>query len=153
MLLDRVREWFYWPMSPEYAIPWALGPSLFITLGALGFPNAQLQRFQGELRPATVSGAIIVLGSVLNFTLLLQHTRSALLTWRIAVRPTLGTLLALSALYVTIWGVIIVSGDAVGCAICSRGSTEWDVTLHVCAGAVQVLTSVLLVSAFWKAET
>jgi hypothetical protein len=151
-LAKRWREWVYWPSRPEYAIPWLLGPLLFVVLGALGFSMRYLESSSGTLRPTGRSILFFSLGTCFNYVLLLLHTRSSFLVWRSALRPTLGTLCLLTLTYGLLWGGLLILDNALTCAICRGTRMNIRVTSHVASAAVQVLAAILFISAFWKAE-
>jgi succinate dehydrogenase hydrophobic anchor subunit len=143
------RSWLYWPSRAEYAIPWTLGPALFMVLGALGFSTAITQQVSSSARGGGTSGLILVLATALNFVLLLAHVRSAYLSWGCALRPTTGTLALLTGAY------ILLSGGWLGLQGEIRPTTsniDWELTLHVASVGAQILTAVLMISAFWKIE-
>lgn len=147
-----LRDWVYWPSRLEYAAPWLIGPALFIVLGALGFSARYIETAAHVRREAASSIALTVLGTALNFILLLTYARTAYVTPRQAARPVAGTLVLLSVVYGALWSALLMLDGALTCALCAGDPVDAKTTLHVAATAVQILASVLLVSAFWKTE-
>jgi hypothetical protein len=117
------RDWLYWPSRPEYVVPWTLGPALFMVLGALGFSSAVTQHISRSAPAPGTSIVILLIATLLNFVLLLTHVRSAHLSWKCGLRPTAGT-----------------------------ARFELGTTLHVAATGAQILTAILMISAFWKID-
>jgi hypothetical protein len=146
------RDRLYWPSRPEYAVPWALGPALFVVLGALGFSAVITQYVTASAPGASRSAALLLAALLLNYVLLLVHVRGAYLSWNCAVRPTLGTLAVLTLVYVSLWGVLLIAHGKVEFAPLSSARVDTDLTWHVAATGVQILTSVLMLSAFWKVD-
>jgi hypothetical protein len=146
----RRREWLYWPSRAEYVVPWTLGPALFMVLGALGFSTAVTQHIsRSASRPGT-SALIFGIAALLNSVLLLTHVRAAYLSWRCALRPTIGTLALLTAVYITLTGGWLWLHGDVRPAVFS--GLHVGLTLHVAATGAQILTAVLMISAFWKID-
>ncbi|HEX8453189.1 MAG TPA: hypothetical protein VF647_13890 [Longimicrobium sp.] len=150
--MSKSREWVYWPARLEYAAPWLIGPSLFILLGALGFSSRYIDTVSQTPRPVSKSILFIVLGTALSFILLLTHARTAYVTFRQSVRPVFFTTILLSVAYGALWSSLLVVNGSLACALCDASQIDIPTTLHVSATAVQILASVLLVSALWKTE-
>ena len=54
--------------------------------------------------------------------------------------------------YGALWGSLLVVNGTLACALCEFSRIDVPITLHVSATTVQILASVLLVSALWKTE-
>lgn len=143
------RSWLYWPSRAEYAIPWTLGPALFMVLGALGFSTAIMQQVSSSAQGGETSFLILVVATLLNFVLLLTHVRSAYLSWACALRPTAGTLAVLTVAYILLTGGWLWLQGGIRPV---RTGVDWTLTLHVASVGAQILTAVLMISAFWKID-
>jgi hypothetical protein len=146
------RDWLYWPSRPEYAVPWALGPALFVVLGALGFSAVITQHVTASAPGAARSALLLTAAILANYLLLLLHVRGAYLSLACAALPTLGTLALLTLIYVSLWGVLLIAHGKVEFAPLSSARVDTDLTWHVAATGAQILTSVLMLSAFWKVD-
>lgn len=144
------RDWLYWPSRPEYVVPWTLGPALFMVLGALGFSTAVTQHISRSAPSPGMSILILLIATLLNFVLLLTHVRSAHLSWKCGIRPTAGTLVLLTTAYVSLAGLWLTLHGQIQSALFA--GFEWGTTLHVAATGAQILTAILMISAFWKID-
>ena len=102
------REWISVPRSPEYALPWFLGPAVSMVLALFGLPLGKRTEFaiawEGVLAYAIAFLAVAVLNALVFWT----HLRTQFLTWETARRPFLGTYFLLTILYLLIFGLVLI---------------------------------------------
>jgi|SRR3954471_4854503 len=142
---------FYWPRTPEYAIPWVAGPTLYALLGAFGLPGGKLIDLGSVPNNLAAHFLVLVLLFALNTLFLWLHLRPQFLTWSTARGRFWGTLGILTLGNLVLSGaVLLLRGDAT--LSLDPAEIDWLFTLHCIDLGLLGLTVALLVSAVWKTE-
>jgi hypothetical protein len=144
-----LREWFYVPRSREYALPWVLGPAVSMVLALFGLPVGKPTAFAITWESTLAYAVAFIAVAVLNALVFWTHVRTQFLTWKTARRPFFGTYSLLTAVYLLIFGLVLVqTGQA---AVSIRHGNLTYTAWCMLAGTCSILPA-LLVSALWKSE-
>jgi hypothetical protein len=146
-----LSRYVYWPRKPEYAVPWILGPLLFLLLGTFDLPGGK--PFGLGSVPASLSGYFLamLLLTLLNGLFLWIHVRPQFLTWRTGCRRFFQTLLLLTVGHILVWGAMLLIRGHARFAY-NLSSEDWSFTVKQVDLALLAFGIVLLSSAVWKTE-
>lgn len=143
------RNWIYVPHSPEYALPWLLGPAVSMVLALVGLPAGKPPEF-GISWTSTLAYVVAAIAiAILNGLVLWTHVRAQFLTWRTARRPFLGTYILITAAYLLLFAFVLVE---TGQARVSFVAPDPHYTTRCILVGICSILPALIVSALWKSE-
>ena len=145
----QLEDLFYWPRQREVFYPWILGLLTCSVLGGFGIKPISIPSLP-VIGSVSLYFVLFLFVTVMNGLLLYARTRTFYLTFHIAWRPLLGTLLSLSLLYPAAYGMLLVVSGEATITIFSQGGFDKLFTARWVIMGLAMLIPFLLASIFWR---